>query len=113
MLAPGLGKVLIVGAILVVTCALLISLSLWDLTATGNAARQHRPLLQPVCTTGKPSFGVVRLVGRKRTAIWAAARHNTFSKIWRPWSQDEWMEAMRASLFLQGLTPTTSCLQTR
>eukprot|EP00117_Sycon_ciliatum_P026631 scpid89007/ scgid21823/ len=114
----GGAKSLIAGAILLVLFTAVITRSF--LAAPCGLENQRRPSKEanpPRPTTRPPApgalLGVVNLAAQERNSFWASTVRDTFPSIAMPATRSEWIEAMRASLFLQGLTPTTSCLQTR
>ena len=106
-------KSLIAGAILLVLFTAAITRSF--LAAPCGLENQRRPREEahPPRPTTIPPLGVVKVAAQERSSFWTSTGHDTFPNIKMPATRSEWIEAMRASLFLQGLTPTTSCLQTR
>ena len=114
MAGPGWTKSQIVAAIilLVLCLALIMSFSNtisenWRLRRGDAGFRQLR------WTAGNSPLGIVRLAPKDRRTLWDENRDETFPHVPAPASRREWVQSLRASMFLQGLTPTTSCLQTR
>eukprot|EP00117_Sycon_ciliatum_P024306 scpid56146/ scgid20424/ len=114
MAGPGWTKSQIVAAIilLVLCLALIMSFSNtisenWRLRRGDAGFRQLR------WTAGNSPLGIVRLAPKDRRTLWDENRDEAFPRVPAPASRREWVQSLRASMFLQGLTPTTSCLQTR
>ncbi|XP_065197265.1 uncharacterized protein LOC135828767 [Sycon ciliatum] len=60
------------------------------------------------------AYGIVQLLPKARRKIWELASSLTIAtKPPMPDSHGKWQDMIRASTFIQGLSPTTSCLQTR
>ena len=109
----GGAKSLIAGAILLVLFTAVITRSFSAAPCGLENQRRPREEAHPTRPTTIPPLGVVKIAAQERNSFWASTVRDTFPSIAMPATRSEWIEAMRASLFLQGLTPTTSCLQTR
>ena len=84
--------------------------------ATVKGVNGHKIVRTPIGRekSSTKAYGIVQLVPKARRKIWELASSLTIGeKPPIPNSHDTWQEMMRASTFIQGLTPTTSCLQTR
>ena len=83
--------------------------------ATVKGANGPKIVRTPIRETSRSkAYGIVQLMPKARGKIWKLASSLTIgAKPPMPDSHDTWQEMMRASTFIQGLTPTTSCLQTR
>eukprot|EP00117_Sycon_ciliatum_P000645 scpid95696/ scgid6631/ len=63
--------------------------------------------------SSKP-YGIVQMSRAARRKVWAySSKLNISTGFSMPADMHQWQEMVRASTFMQGLSPTTSCLQTR